>query len=42
MHGVTGFLSDCDEALAHHAATLTYDEDLRQMMNTIPHSQSVA
>ena len=29
-HGVTGFLGDCDEELAHHAATLAYDEDLRQ------------
>ena len=28
-HGVTGFLGDCDEELAHHAATLAYDEDLR-------------
>jgi len=31
-HGVTGFLGDCDEELAHHAATLAYDEDLRQTM----------
>ena len=28
-HGVTGFLGDCDEELAHYAATLAYDEDLR-------------
>ena len=27
--GVTGLLGDCDEELAHHAATLAYDEDLR-------------
>ncbi len=29
-HGVTGFLGDCDEELAHWTATLAYDEDLRQ------------
>ena len=28
-HGETGFLCDCDEELAHYAATLAYDEDLR-------------
>ena len=28
-HGVTGFLGNCDEELAHFAATLAYDEDLR-------------
>jgi len=28
-HGVTGFLGDCDEELAHFTATLAYDEDLR-------------
>jgi len=28
-HGVTGFLGDCDEELAHYAATLAYDERLR-------------
>lgn len=31
-HGVTGFLGDCDEELAHHAATFAYDEDLRHKM----------
>jgi glycosyltransferase involved in cell wall biosynthesis len=33
-HNVTGFLGDCDEELAHHAATLAYDEDLRQNVIT--------
>jgi len=28
-HGTTGFLGDCDEELAHYAATLAYDERLR-------------
>lgn len=28
-HGVTGFLGGCDEELAHYAAMLAYDEDLR-------------
>jgi hypothetical protein len=28
-HGVTGFLGSCDEELAHFAAMLAYDEDLR-------------
>ncbi len=28
-HGVTGFLGNCDEELAHYAAMLAYDEDLR-------------
>ncbi len=28
-HGVTGFLGDCDEELAHYAAMLAYDHDLR-------------
>lgn len=28
-HGVTGFLGHCDEELAHYAAMLAYDEDLR-------------
>lgn len=28
-HGVTGFLGRCDEELAHYAALLAYDEDLR-------------
>jgi glycosyltransferase involved in cell wall biosynthesis len=28
-HGVTGFLGSCDEELAHFAASLAYDEDLR-------------
>jgi len=28
-HGVTGFLGDCDEELAHYTAMLAYDEDLR-------------
>lgn len=28
-HGVTGFLGDSDEELAHHTAMLAYDEDLR-------------
>ncbi len=30
QHGVTGFLGSCDEELAHYAALLAYDEDLRQ------------
>ncbi len=29
QHGVTGFLGVCDEELAHYAAMLAYDEDLR-------------
>jgi len=29
QHGVTGFLGDTDEELAHWVATLAYDEDLR-------------
>ena len=28
-HGETGFLGSCDEELAHYAATLAYDEELR-------------
>lgn len=28
-HGVTGFLGNCDEELAHYAAMLAYDEELR-------------
>ncbi|NNJ26208.1 glycosyltransferase [Alienimonas chondri] len=28
-HGVTGFLGSCDEELAHYAARLAYDEELR-------------
>ena len=28
-HGVTGFLGRCDEELAHYAAVLAYDEELR-------------
>lgn len=28
-HGVTGFLGSCDEELAHYAAVLAYDEELR-------------
>ena len=28
-HGVTGFLGNCDEELAHYVAMLAYDEDLR-------------
>lgn len=28
-HGVTGFLGNCDEELAHYAAMLAYDESLR-------------
>jgi len=28
-HGVTGFLGNCDEELAHYAAMLAYDEGLR-------------
>jgi len=28
-HGVTGFLGDCDEELAHYTAMLAYDEELR-------------
>jgi hypothetical protein len=28
-HAVTGFLGSCDEELAHYAATLAYDEELR-------------
>lgn len=28
-HGVTGFLGNCDEELAHYTALLAYDEDLR-------------
>jgi len=31
-HGVTGFLGKCDEELAHYAAVLAYDEELRQQM----------
>lgn len=31
-HGVTGFLGDCDEELAHYAAILAYDEDRRLAM----------
>ena len=31
-HGVTGFLGGCDEELAHYAAVLAYDEDLRMRM----------
>jgi glycosyltransferase involved in cell wall biosynthesis len=29
VHGETGFLGSCDEELAHYAALLAYDEDLR-------------
>lgn len=29
QHGVTGFLGNCDEELAHFAALLAYDEELR-------------
>jgi hypothetical protein len=29
LHGETGFLGSCDEELAHYAATLAYDENLR-------------
>ena len=28
-HGVTGFLGECDEELAHYTAMLAWDEDLR-------------
>jgi len=31
-HGVTGFLGSCDQELAHYAAVLSYDEDLRREM----------
>lgn len=31
-HGVTGFLGDCDEELAHYVALLAYDEDVRISM----------
>ncbi len=31
-HGVTGFLGDCQEELAHYAAVLAYDEELRREM----------
>ena len=30
QHGVTGFLGNCDEELAHYTAMLAYDEELRQ------------
>lgn len=30
IHGETGFLGSCDEELAHYAACLAYDENLRQ------------
>ena len=29
VHGETGFLGSCDEELAHYAASLAYDENLR-------------
>jgi hypothetical protein len=29
VHGETGFLGSCDEELAHYAAMLAYDENLR-------------
>jgi glycosyltransferase involved in cell wall biosynthesis len=32
QHGTTGFLGRCDEELAHYAAVLAYDEDLRMRM----------
>jgi hypothetical protein len=28
-HGITGFLGNSDEELAHYTAMLAYDEDLR-------------
>ena len=31
-HGVTGFLGKDDDELAHYAAMLTYDEELRLQM----------
>lgn len=31
-HGVTGFLGNCDEELAHYTAMLAYDDDLRMCM----------
>jgi len=40
-HGVTGFLGDCDEELAHHAATLAYDEDLRMRIVHAAHEKLV-
>ena len=40
-HGVTGFLGDCDEELAHFTAMLAYDEDLRTRIVHTAHRQLV-
>jgi len=40
-HGVTGFLGDCDEELAHFTAMLAYDEDLRSEIAQRAHRRLV-
>ena len=40
-HGVTGFLGDSDEELAHYAAMLAYDEDLRMRIVHAAHKRLV-
>jgi hypothetical protein len=35
-HGVTGLLGDCDEELAHHAATLAYERTCALRSSTPP------
>lgn len=38
-HGMTGFLGDCDEELAHYTALLAYDEDLRMRIVKAAHQR---